>query len=77
MGIRISKSFKVAPGVRVRVNDKSTSVSVGGKGIGYTVNSKGRRTATVKVPGTGVSVQNVLGLGGAHRRRMKDRRYRM
>ena len=59
MGIRVSKSFKVAPGVRFRVNTKSTSVSVGGKGMRYTVNSKGTRTTTVRVPGTGVSVQQV------------------
>ena len=61
MGVRLSKSFKVAPGVRVRVNAKSTSVSLGGKGMRYTVNSKGRRTASVRVPGTGVSVQEVSG----------------
>jgi hypothetical protein len=61
MGVRISKSFKVAPGIRVRVNTKSTSVSLGGKGARYTVNSKGRRTATVKVPGTPVSVRQVSG----------------
>ena len=61
MGVRISKSFKVAPGVRVRVNTKSTSVSLGGKGMRYTVNSKGRRTTTVGVPGTGVRAQRVSG----------------
>jgi len=58
MGVRVSKSFKVAPGVRVRVNAKSTSVSFGGKGMRYTVNSRGRRTATARVPGTGMSVQH-------------------
>jgi hypothetical protein len=61
VGIRVSKSFKVAPGVRFRVNAKSASVSVGGKGVRYTVNSKGRRTTTVRVPGTGASVQQVSG----------------
>ena len=61
MGVRISKSFKVAPGVRVRVNAKSTSVTLGGKGARYTVNSKGRRTATARVPGTGMSVQHTSG----------------
>jgi hypothetical protein len=45
----------------VRVNAKSTSVTVGGKGARYTVNSKGRRTATARVPGTGVSVQHTSG----------------
>jgi hypothetical protein len=61
VGIRVSKSLKVAPGVRVRVNSKSTSVSFGGKGMRYTVNSKGKRTTTVRVPGTGVYAQRVSG----------------
>jgi hypothetical protein len=65
VGVRVSKSFKVAPGVRVRVNAKSTSVTVGGKAARYTVNSKGRRTATAKVPGTGVSVQHTSGTRGS------------
>ena len=61
VGVRVSKSFKVAPGVRLRVNAKSTSISLGGKGMRYTVNSKGRRTTTVGVPGTGVSVRRTSG----------------
>jgi hypothetical protein len=61
VGVRVSKSFKVAPGVRFRVNAKSTSVSFGGKGMRYTVNSKGRRTTTARIPGTGLSVQQVSG----------------
>lgn len=58
MGLRVSKSFKVAPGVRVRLNAKSTSVTMGGRGAHYTVNSNGRRTATARVPGAGASVQH-------------------
>jgi Protein of unknown function (DUF4236) len=61
VGVRVSKSFKVAPGVRVRLNAKSTSVSFGGKGMRYTVNSKGRRTATAGIPGTGMSVRHTSG----------------
>jgi hypothetical protein len=61
MGIRFSKSFKVAPGVRVRLNAKSTSISLGGKGLRYTANSRGRRTTTVSVPGTGMSVRHTSG----------------
>jgi Protein of unknown function (DUF4236) len=61
VGLRVSKSFKIAPGVRFRVNAKSTSVSVGGKGMRYTVNSKGKRTTTVRVPGTGASARQVSG----------------
>jgi Protein of unknown function (DUF4236) len=65
VGVRVSKSFKVAPGVRVRLNAKSTSVSVGGKGVRYTINSNGRRTTTVRVPGTAMSVQQVTGTRGS------------
>lgn len=63
MGVRIraSKSFKIAPGVKLRVNAKSTSVTLGGKGMHYTVNSKGRRTTTARIPGTPMSVQKVSG----------------
>jgi O6-methylguanine-DNA--protein-cysteine methyltransferase len=61
VGIRVSKSFKVAPGIRVRVNAKSTSMTLGGKGMRYTVNSTGRRTATARIPGAGVSVQHTSG----------------
>lgn len=61
VGVRVSKSFKVAPGVKVRVNAKSTSMPLGGKGARYTVNSKGRRTTTVGIPGSGLSVQGVAG----------------
>jgi hypothetical protein len=49
VGVRVSKSFKVAPGVRVRVNAKSTSVTLGGKGARYTVNSKGRQPASLLI----------------------------
>jgi hypothetical protein len=58
MGRRVSKSFQVAPGVRVRLNAKSTSVTMGGRGAHYTVNSKGRRTATVSAPDAGISLQH-------------------
>jgi hypothetical protein len=35
MGLRIRKSVKIAPGVRLNIGSKSGSVSVGGKGITY------------------------------------------
>ena len=49
--VRASKSFKIAPSVKVRVNAKSTRVTPGGKGMHYMVNSKDRRTTTCSVPG--------------------------
>jgi len=59
--VRASKSLKIAPGVKLRVNAKSTSVTLGGRGLHYTVNSRGRRTTTARIPGTRMSVQQVSG----------------
>ena len=43
MGIRYRKSIKVAPGVKINLNRKSASVTVGGKGYHKTFNSNERR----------------------------------
>lgn len=51
---RFRKSFKIAPGVKVNFNKKSTGITFGGKGMHYTVNSKGKRTKSIGVPGTGL-----------------------
>ncbi|MGW3158282.1 DUF4236 domain-containing protein [Streptomyces sp. NPDC001089] len=56
MGLRINKSFKIAPGVRVRLGSKSGSLSIGGKAGRVTMNSRGRRTTTVRLaPGVSYS----------------------
>lgn len=55
MGWRFRKSFKIAPGVKFNLNKNSHSFTFGGKGTHYTINSKGKRTKTVGVPGTGLS----------------------
>ena len=55
MGLRFRKSIKIAPGVKVNLNKKSTSITFGGKGVHYTVNSKGKTTKSVGIPGTGIS----------------------
>ncbi|MDM5338494.1 DUF4236 domain-containing protein [Fictibacillus enclensis] len=54
MGFGYRKSFKVAPGVRLNVSKSGIGASVGGKGLRYSVNSKGSRV-TASVPGTGLS----------------------
>ena len=33
VGLRFQKSFKIAPGVRLNVSNKSTGISFGGKGL--------------------------------------------
>jgi predicted transcriptional regulator len=55
MGLRYRKSFKIAPGVRLNAGRKSSSISFGGRGMRYTINSKGRRTTSVGITGTGIS----------------------
>lgn len=54
MGWRFRKSFKILPGVKLNINKKSIGVTFGGKGVHYTVNSKGKHTASVGIPGTGL-----------------------
>lgn len=61
MGFRFRKSVKIAPGVRVNLGKKSSSVSFGGKGVSHTVSSTGRRTTSVGIPGTGVSYSTTHG----------------
>lgn len=55
MGLRVKKSIKIAPGVKVNLGKKSAGITLGGKGFHYTVNSSGRKTTTVGIPGTGLS----------------------
>lgn len=61
MGLRFKKSFKIAPGLKVNVGKKSSSVTFGGKGAHYTVNSSGKRTSSVDIPGTGISYVSTSG----------------
>lgn len=54
MGWRYRKSIKILPGVRLNLNKKSRSISIGGKGFHTTFSSTGRVTKTVGIPGTGL-----------------------
>ncbi|MDO4173693.1 MAG: DUF4236 domain-containing protein [Eubacteriales bacterium] len=55
MGLRFRKSIKIAKGVRVNLNKKSVGVTIGGKGAKVSINSSGRKSATVGIPGSGLS----------------------
>lgn len=67
MGLRFRKSVKIAPGVKLNFNKKSTSVSIGGKHGGVTFNSKRGVTARTSLPGTGISYTQKIG-GGKNRK---------
>ena len=66
MGVRYRKSVNLGGGVRLNLNTKSVGLSAGGKGLRQSVNSSGRSTTTVGVPGTGVRWQSSHGGGGSY-----------
>jgi len=59
MGLRYRKSIKIAPGVKINLNKKSTSVTFGGKGYHKTINSNGRKTTSVNLPVPGLSYVDI------------------
>ncbi len=73
MGFRFRKSIKIAPGIKLNFNKKSTGITIGGKGAHYTVNSKGKRTASVGIPGTGLSYSESFG-GEKSKKRKKPKK---
>ena len=61
MGLRLRKSFTIAPGVRVNLNKKSVGVSVGNKYGGISYNTRTGTRARVSAPGTGLSYITKIG----------------
>jgi hypothetical protein len=61
MGFRFRKSFKIAPGVKLNINKKSFGLTIGKRGAHYTINSKGKRTTSIGIPGTGLSFTSTSG----------------
>jgi hypothetical protein len=53
--MRARRSIKLGSGVKLNLNKRSVGLTVGGRGAHYTVNSRGQRTTTVGIPGSGVS----------------------
>ncbi|MFK4507064.1 DUF4236 domain-containing protein [Bradyrhizobium daqingense] len=54
MGFRFRRSFKLVPGLRLNLSGSGASVSLGPRGLRYTISSRGTRT-TLGLPGTGLS----------------------
>lgn len=70
MGFRFRKSINLGKGVRINFNKKSAGISFGTKGARYSINSNGRRTASVGVPGTGLYYTKTSG-GSSHKKTSK------
>jgi TM2 domain-containing membrane protein YozV len=69
MGFRFRKSIKIAPGIKFNINKKSVGMTIGTRGAHYTVNSKGTRTTSVGIPGTGLSYSDIKTTKKRHRTR--------
>ena len=55
MGLRFRKRIKIAKGINLNISSKSIGISAGVKGARVSINSKGRKTTTLGIPGTGIS----------------------
>ncbi len=65
MAFRYRKSIRIAKGVRLNVSKSGVGLSAGVRGARYSVHSSGRRTATVGIPGSGMSWSQTSGGGRA------------
>jgi hypothetical protein len=52
---RFRKSVRIAPGLRFNIGKKSIGISAGVPGARYSINSSGRRTRSIGIPGSGIS----------------------
>ena len=55
MGFNFRKSINLGGGLKLDLAKKSVGISAGVKGARVSVNSKGRKSATLSIPGTGIS----------------------
>lgn len=54
MSLRFCRSITICKGVRINFGKTGTNVSFRTKGMHYTVNTNGKRTASIGVPGIGL-----------------------
>ena len=67
MGLRFRQSMKLMPGVRLNFSKETVGLSFGVPGMRYTMNSKGRRTLSTGIPGTGIYNIDTLSSGRTSR----------
>lgn len=65
MGLRIRKSIKLLPGVKINLSKGGASVSLGKRGMSYNIGKKGSRT-TIGIPGSGISYTSYSRKEGAN-----------
>ena len=72
MGLRFHKSISLFPGVKLNVSKSGVGVSAGVPGLRGSINTSGRVTGTVGIPGTGVSYVKTKTLGKKSKSKAKD-----
>lgn len=65
MGLRFRKNINLGHGVKLNVGKSGIGISAGVKGARVSVNSNGRKTTSIGIPGTGVSYVKSEKIGGA------------
>jgi Protein of unknown function (DUF4236) len=65
MGVRIRKSIKVAPGVRLNMSKTGVGASIGAGGMRYSAHSSGRRTVSARTGVPGVYYQQSVASGAS------------
>ena len=64
MGLRFRKSIKIGKHAKFNLSKKSVGLSLGDKHGRVSINSKGRKTTSVGIPGTGLSYLKSSKIGG-------------
>ncbi|MGD1172157.1 DUF4236 domain-containing protein [Mycobacterium seoulense] len=72
--LRFRKQFKIAPGVKFNVNKKSVGLTLGGRGAHLTYNTRGQRTTSVGLPGTGLWYRDTKTFGSRRTRAVPSAR---
>lgn len=60
MGLRVRRSIKLLPGVRINLSKSGVSTSIGVKGATINLRPSRKARATVGIPGTGLSYSSQL-----------------
>lgn len=61
--LRFRKQLRLAPGLKLTLNKQSVSMTMGIRGAHLTYNTKGQRTVSVGLPGTGLSYRDTRKVG--------------
>lgn len=72
MGIRFRKRIKIAKGLTINLSNGGVSTTIGQPGASVNVGGKKGPTATIGIPGSGLSYSKKLGSGNAKGRAQLD-----